>query len=147
MKRISYWLIAVSLAAFLVMVRGAGSSASGQAENAPPAVKVAPEQQKQLDQLKQLEEQLQKDRDAMHNAITQYGWDSEQTDAAQEQLVRDRAEYRKLRRSLRSAGVPVPPPTGMGAGPGRNPAMSGRMMRHGRGGHNCANCDCPCCKG
>jgi uncharacterized protein YlxW (UPF0749 family) len=147
MKKISYWLVAVSLAAFLVMVSGAGSLASGQAENTPPAVKVAPEQQKQLDQLKQLEEQLQKDREAMHSAITQYGWDSEQTDAPQEQLGRDRAEYRKLRRSLRSAGVPVPPPTGMGEGPGANRSMSGRMMRQGRGGHHCAGCDCPCCKG
>ena len=146
MKRISYWLMAVSLAAFLVMVSGAGSSASGQAENTPPAVNVTPEQQKQLDQLNQREAQLQNDRDAMHSAITQYGWDSEQADAAQDQLVRDRMEYRKLRRSLRSAGVPVPPPTGMGAGPGDNRAMSGRMMRQGRGGHHCAGCTCPCCQ-
>jgi len=146
MKKISYWVMAVSLAAFLVMASGAGSSASGQAGNTQPALKVTPEQQKQLDQLNQLEEQLQKDRDAMHNAITQYGWDSDQTDAAQEQLVRDRAEYRTLRRSLRFAGVPVPPPTGMGAGPGGNRATSGRMLRHGRGGSRGAGCNCPCCQ-
>jgi hypothetical protein len=49
----------------------------------------------------------------VHAAITQHGWDSDQTDAARNQLFSDRQEYRKIRRSLRAAGVAVPPSAGM----------------------------------
>jgi hypothetical protein len=119
--------------------------------NPQAAQQVTAEQQKQLDQLKQLEEQLQKDRDAVHAAITQYGWESDQTDAAQEQLFRDRAEYRKLRRSLRSAGVAVSPPVGMGqrafrGGPGGNYRGWGAgYMRHRGRGYRGRMCGCRCC--
>jgi hypothetical protein len=71
------------------------------------------EHEKQLDRLNQLDEQLQKDRDIMHQAIIQYGWDTDQVDSAQENLFRDREEYRKLRRSLRATGVTVPSPSGL----------------------------------
>ncbi len=97
------------------------------------------EQQKQLEQLKQLDTQLQKDRAAVHDAISKYGWDSDQTDAAQEQLFRDRSEYRQLRRTLRQAGVPVTAPQGVGPGSGFGPGSGRRGMRGGRG-----MCPCPC---
>lgn len=121
---------------------------AGQSAEPQIPTKLTADQQKQAEQLKLLEEQLQKDREAMHSAITQYGWDSDQVDEAQEKLFRDRAEYRKLRRSLRAAGVAVPPAPGLDFGtrgdrPGR---MAGRMPHHGRGGHHCADCDCPCCR-
>jgi len=38
---------------------------------------VSAEQQKNLDHLKQLGEQLQRDRDAVQSAMTQCGWDSD----------------------------------------------------------------------
>jgi hypothetical protein len=126
------------------------AAAQSSSANPPAAPQVTAEQQKQLDQLNQLQEQLPKDRDAVHAAITQYGWDSDQTDAAQEQLFRDRAEHRKLRRSLRSAGVAVPPPAGMGQrafrpGHGRNCPGCGPGYFRGRGcRHHGRMCGCPC---
>jgi len=148
MKKDMRWVWGVAGTALILCLGTPFSVVSGQSAGSQTAPTVTPEQQKQLDQLKQLEAQLQKDRDAMHQAITQFGWDSEQTDAAQDQLVRDRMEYRKLRRSLRSTGVPVPPPAGMGAGMGgsRPGPMAGRMHHRGHGGHHCADCDCSCCK-
>ena len=112
------------------------------------AAQVTPDQQKQLDQLKQIETQLQKDRTELHDAITKYGWDSDQVDAAQNQLTQDRAEYRKLRHALVQAGVSVPPPAGFGPGGGMGP---GRGMRAGRGPQGagyqgCPCADCPCCR-
>jgi hypothetical protein len=147
MKKSSRLITAISLAGLLIVLGGAFSLAAGQAVDNQPIPKVAPEQQKQLEQLRQLGDQLQKDRAALHQAIDQYGWDSEQTDAAQEQLQRDRMEYRGLRRSLRAAGVPVPAPAGMSAGPGPGGSgpMAGRMKPCGRSGRHCANCACRCC--
>jgi len=147
MKKTSCRLMAIPLAAFVLVVSGAFSLASGQAADNQPVPKFAPEQQKQIERLGQLGDQLQKDRAALHQAVNQYGWDSEQTDAAQEQLQRDRMEYRRLRRALRAAGVPVPPPAGMGAGAGRGGSglMGGRMKPRARGGHHCADCGCRCC--
>jgi uncharacterized protein YlxW (UPF0749 family) len=147
MKKDMRWGWAVAGTALILFLGTTFLVASGQSVGSQTAPTVTPEQQKQLDQLKQLEAQLQKDRDAVHQAITQYGWDSERTDAAQDQLVRDRMEYRKLRRSLRSAGVAVPPPAGMGAGTwGNGPGpMAGHMHHRGNGGPHCADCDCPCC--
>jgi uncharacterized protein YlxW (UPF0749 family) len=148
MKKDMRWVWAVAEIALILFLGTAFSVASGQSVGSQTAPTVTPEQQKQLDQLKQLEPQLQKDREALHQAIAQYGWDSEQTDAAQDQLVRDRMEYRKLRRSLRSAGVPVVPPAGMGSrmwgiGPG---LRAGGMHHRGHGGRHCADCNCSCCK-
>jgi len=114
-------------------------STAASAQDQPAAPQSGPqlsaEQQKQLDQLKQLEQQLQKDREAVHNAITQFGWDSDQVDQAQEQLMRDRLQYRKLRRSLRAQGVPVPPPQGIGPGwpGGRGWQAQGRGYGRGAG--------------
>jgi predicted phage gp36 major capsid-like protein len=149
MVRSTSWkLIAILGVTMLVALTVAAAQSSSANPQAAP--QVTAEQQKQLDQLSQLQEQLQKDRDAVHAAITQYGWDSDQTDAAQDQLSRDRADYRKQRRSLRSAGVAVPPPAGMGqrafrSGPGGNcPGCGAGYMRHrGRGNHG-RMCNCPC---
>jgi hypothetical protein len=145
MKKNSPWVLG-TLVTVLMLVVGSGFSRSF-AQTADPQVapKVTAEQQRQLDQLKQLEDQLQKDREALHTAITQYGWDSEQVDEAQENLLRDRVEYRKLRRSLRAAGVAVPPPSGIGTGPrgGREGRWAGRRHYRGHGCHHCG--DCPCC--
>lgn len=125
----------------IAVVWAGGQAAAPQAGAQPTA-----DQQKQLDQLKQLDEQLQKDRDALHQAITQHGWDSDQVDSAQENLFRDREQYRKLRRSLRAAGVAVPEPSGFGPGMG-GPGPGGRRGQ-GRAGGPHGYCpympDCPC---
>jgi hypothetical protein len=132
-----------------ILALAAWIATSTLAQSASPQAtpKVTAEQQKQLDQLKQLEDQLTKDRTAVHDAISKYGWDSDQTDAAQEQLFRNRTEYRQLRRSLRQAGVPVPPAGGFGpGGPGPGPGGMGMGMG-GSGGHGMMGrrmCDCPC---
>ena len=105
------------------------------------------EQQQQLGRLKELQEQLPKDRQALHQAAAQSGWDSDQADIAQEQLFRDGEEYRKLRRTLAAEGVAVPPPYGAGAGTkgGHPSAHSSSAGSHGM----CADCpsmdDCTCC--
>lgn len=118
--------------------------ASAQSSAPQTTSKVTADQQKQLDQLKQLDEQLQKDRDALHQAITQHGWDSDQVDAAQENLFRNREEYRKLRRSLRAAGVAVPPPSGFGPGMG-GPGGGGGRGPANRPHQYCPYMpDCPC---
>jgi len=104
-------------------------------------------QQQQLGRLKGLETQLFTDREALHQAAAQSGCDSDQVDLAQEQLFKDREEYRKLRRTLRAEGVAVPPPYGAGAGAtgGRPSSSSPSAGPHGM----CANCpsmdDCTCC--
>jgi hypothetical protein len=121
-----------------------GSQAAGS--NDQPTLTA--DQQNQLDQLRQLDEQLQKDRAAVHAAIGKYGFDSDQVDTARGQLIRDRTQYRQLRRSLVATGVAVPRASGMRAGrfmarPERM-GMRGRgMMRGGmmRGG---CRCQCPC---
>ncbi len=112
-----------------------------------PVPQAAAEQHQQLGRLEELEKQLPKDRQALHQAAAQSGWDSDQADLTQEQLFRDREEYRKLRRALGAAGVAVPPPHGAGAGtkggrPSANPPSTGS---HGM----CTDCpsmdDCSCC--
>lgn len=147
MKRKMRFFWTLGGAALILILGTAFSVASGQSASSQTAPAVTPEQQKQLDQLRQLEDQLQKDRNALHQSIAQNGWDSEQTDAAQDQLIRDRMEYRKLRRSLRSAGIPVPPSSAMGAGTwGNGPGpRAGDMRRGAHRGHRCADCACPCC--
>ena len=153
MKR-SHFFTAAALGTALLITGWALSSARGQSRDPQSAPKLSAEQQKQLDQLQQLERQLQKDREAVHAAITDFGWDSDQVDEAQEQLFRDREEYRKLRRSLRSAGVPVPPPAGFGRGgnaPGYGfnygPSPGQRYDRgyRGHGRHHGYRHHCPCC--
>lgn len=111
------------------------------------ALPLTAEQQKQLDGLKTLEQQLQKDREAVHSAISQYSRDSDKTDAAMQQLFNTRMHYRQLRRSLRQAGVPLPPLAGAGAGWGAaGPARGqGRGYGAGRGsGSAGCRCQCPC---
>jgi hypothetical protein len=131
----------------MVLLLGVASSAIAQGAPADaPKAKVTAEQQAQLERLAQLDEQLQKSRAALHAAINQYGWDSDEAEAAREKVDADRAEYRKLRRSLRAAGVAVPPPTGFGA---RAP-QDGPRPRAGRGygrHSGCRHhgpCNCPC---
>jgi len=119
---------------------------------APPANKtISLDQQKQLDQLQQLNDQLQKDRDAVHAAAAQYGWDSNETDAAQQRLFQDRQQYRTLRRSLQQAGVSVssdaPPPNTNTTTQSADCSHCGHHAHHGccgNGGH-CADHDSHCC--
>ncbi len=142
MKRTEYVGLSIMAAAVLLFAGWGITKVNAQSSSPQTSAAVTAEQQKQLDQLKELESQLQKDRAAVHDAITKYGWDSDQTDAAQEQLVRDRTEYRQLRRSLRQAGVAVPAPQGFGAGgPGSG---SGRGMMGGGRGRGRGMCQCPC---
>jgi len=117
-----------------------------QADGRKPQ-QVASGQQQRLGRLKELAEQLSRDRQALHQAAAQSGCDSDQTDVAQEQLFRDREEYRKLRRTLVAAGVAVPPPYGAGAGtkggrPSANPPSAGS---HGIGADCPSMDDCSCC--
>jgi hypothetical protein len=110
------------------------------------------EQQKQLDQLKKLNEQLQKDEDAVRSATDRYGWDSNEADAAQQQFFRDRQQYRSLRRSLEAAGLDIPSDAA-GARMGSPSSQNGGCCGHGHGHHGCcggpgarsahgANCCC-----
>ena len=117
-----------------------------------------PEQQKQLDRLEQLEDQLEDDRAALQDAIAKFGWDSDQVDEAENQLSQDRMEYRRLRRSLRQAAAAVPPPAGfgqggMGAGRRTRASRWGRAHSHhcGQGYRHCHHSDeycdgCPGCR-
>ncbi len=139
MTRTKYLSLLMMAAAVLLLAAWRMTNMLAQTSSPQTSATVTAEQQKQLDQLKALESQLQKDRTAVHDAIGRFGWDSDQTDAAQEQLVRDRSQYRQLRRSLRQAGVAVPAPQGFGQGGTRQGARSGRLMRGGRG-----MCQCPC---
>lgn len=141
------WKLTVILGGAILVVAWAVAGAQSPLPDPQSASQVTAGQQKQLDELTKLDQQLQKDRDAVHAAIAQYGWDSDQTDAAQDQLVRDRDEYRKLRRSLRAAGVAGPAATGMGmrggAG-GYGPGRGAGGMRPGRGARGGGMCGCPC---
>ncbi len=137
MKHTKYVSVFIIAAALVVFTGWRLTKALAQSSSPQAGTPASPEQQKQLDQLKALETQLQKDRAAVHEAVGKYGWDSDQTDAAQEQLVRDRTEYRQLRRSLRQAGVAVPAPQGFG--PGSGSGMVGGGPGRGRG-----MCQCPC---
>jgi uncharacterized protein YlxW (UPF0749 family) len=129
MKRTRFvWLSMIVTAVFLLAGWQVTQLAAQPPDSQTSAV-VTAEQQKQLDQLKQLETQLQKDRTTVHDSIAKYGWDSNQADAAREQLFRDRMDYRQLRRSLRQAGVAVPVPQRVWSGPG----SGHRMMRGGPG--------------
>jgi len=136
-------------AVILSLILGGLITAWAWGKPAPQAAgpQVTAEQQQQLGRLKELEVQLPKDRQALHQAAAQSGWDSDQADIAQEQLFRDREQYRKLRRTLAAAGVAVPPPYGAGAGTkGGHPSThSSSAGSHGM----CADCrsmdDCTCC--
>jgi hypothetical protein len=138
-------------AVILSLILGGLITAWAWGKPAPQAAgpEATAEQQQLLGRLKELEEQLPRDRQALRQAAAQSGWDSDQSDVAQEQLFRDREEYRKLRRTLGAAGVAVPQPYGAGAGagtkggrPSANPPSAGS---HG----TCADCpsmdDCSCC--
>ena len=142
MKTRTSWILMGSLA-FTVLVGGAAMLLAQSAKPDPPSSpKVTADQQTQLNRLAQLDEQLRKDRMALHATINEYGWESEQADDAREKLVSDRAEYRKLRRSLMASGVPVPPPSGFAAGgPDNRPGPgAGRGSRGHHGCHYCPNC-------
>ena len=147
MRTRTLWMAVVSLGVALLI----GQAASMLAQSVDPApqagAKITAEQKAQVNRLAQLEDQLQKGRVALHAAINEYGWDSDQADDAREKLVSDRAEYRNLRRSLRAAGVAVPPPSGLGAGaPGGGPGRgAGRWSggHHGYHHHGHCGCDCP----
>jgi len=142
MRRMSSWIEIMLLGVVLLWAGVMGAHARSAQPDAQTGTKITAEQQQQLDRLAQLDEQLQKSRSALHAAINDYGWDSEQADEAREKLVNDRAEYRKLRRSLVASGVSVPPPTGLGAGgPGRGPGPGmGRGQGRHHGCHHCGDC-------
>jgi len=133
-------IVGVLAFAGLAVAQSTGPPADPQ--NAP---QVTGEQQKQLAGLKGLEQQLQKDREAVHSAISQYGRDSDKTDAALQQLFNTRMQYRQLRRSLQQAGVAVPPPAGAGAGWGAAGPARGQGRGYGAGrGSGSAGCPCQC---
>jgi hypothetical protein len=111
---------------------------SVQSSGAVPA-----DQQKQLNRLHQLNEQVQRDRDAVTSAVAQHGWDSDEADAAQQRLFQDRQEYRALRRSLQQAGVSVPPDT-TSTGMGNRSTQSGHCGHHTNGHHGCCGGDGHC---
>jgi hypothetical protein len=124
-----------------------------QTKTAQSSGTVTADQQKQLNRLQQLNEQMQRDHDAVRSAVAKYGWDSDEADAAQQRLFQDRQEYRGLRRSLQQAGVSVPPDatrTGM-----RNQDNQRGHCGHGANGHHgccggdghCAEHDFDCCCG
>lgn len=107
------------------------------------------------ERIRELERQQKQDRDAVHAAITEFGWDSDQADAAQEKLFQTSSKYRNMRRSLSSQGVAVPPPAGPSAdgrgfrnAPGREswdgPGFGRRGGRGGGGGHH-GRGHCRCC--
>jgi hypothetical protein len=136
------WILVGSL----ILSGGAVAGAAAQSKATPANSQLTGEQQKQIDKLKQLDEQLQKDRDVIRDAVNRYGWDSDQADAAQEQLVRDRTEYRQLRRSLEAAGVTFPLPSGAGAAMGNRGRYSAGPGGHGHHGC-CGDEDGYCCNG
>lgn len=158
MRRI-HWIGALGLAVAMAAVTWLATGAAAQtAEPQASEPQLTAEQQKQLNSLKQLEGELEEARADLHAAINEYGWDSDQADGAQENLLRLRQEYRKQRRALRQAGVPVPPPgvqgrTGFGPGTdwrGQGPRGEGRYGRAPRGGygrhHGWKHHGCPCCE-
>jgi hypothetical protein len=113
-----------------------------QAQTKPTDSKstVSTAQQKQLDRLQQLTDRLTKDRDAVSSAVAQYGWDSNEADAAQQRLLQDRQEYRSLRRSLQNDGVSLPTAAADSTG--------GNCCNHD--GHHCCEHDGEnhhCCSG
>lgn len=145
---------AMLLGAVIFAIAGiTGVPARTQTMTPEAGTTVSQDQQKQLDQLKVLSEQLQKDRDAVHSAVTQYGWDSDQVDEAQQRLFKNRQEYRDLRRSLRAAGVGLPAdaPGAAAGGPSGRRSMcgSGGHGHHGccGGGGKCQGQDSGCCCG
>jgi hypothetical protein len=95
---------ALILATFTLTLHGAGA----QTKTTDTSSSVTAEQQKQLDRLNELNEQLQKDRAAVDAAISAHGWDSNDADAAQQRLLQDRQQYRTLRQSLVKAGLVLP---------------------------------------
>lgn len=136
------------LSAALVIATGSLDRASAQTTAPQAKSPVSAEQQKNLDHLKQLSEQLQKDRDAVDAAVNQHGWDSDEADVAQQRLMQDRQEYRSLKRSLRSAGVDIPADaTGSCACCQGN--CCGHSGSHGHGHHGCCggHHDDGCCGG
>ena len=156
------YLLAATLVGVLALAGLAAAQSADPSADPQNAPQITAEQQKQLDNLKGLEQQLQKDSEAVHSAISQYSRDSDKTDAAMQQLFNTRMQYRQLCRSLRQAGVPVPPPAGAGAGwraggpvqgweraygYGRGfggPAQGwGRRYGYGRGFAR-RGCQCPC---
>ncbi len=145
--RSKIWMSAAIILGLLVFAGWALPQTGSQAAGSTDQAAVTAEQQKQVAQLGQLDEQLQKDRAAVHEAIGKYGFESDQVDAAREQLIRDRSQYRQMRRSLVAAGVAVPRASGVRtsrfmARPGRM-GMRGRGMMRGammRGG---CRCQCP----
>jgi len=113
------------------------NAASAQTKTPQSGTAVTAEQQKQLDRLTQLREQLRKDEDSVDFAVHQYGWDSNEADAAQQRLLEDRREYRSLRESLQAGGVNIPSDM-WGAGMCAHCNQMG-SSRSGRGYHGC--CD------
>jgi len=118
--------------------------ADAQTKTADTNNSVTAEQQKQLDRLNQLSEQLQKDRDAVDAAVSAHGWDSNEGDAAQQRLFQDRQQYRTLKHSLAKAGVAVPSDTT----DSRTANQGNQGMRHccghGHGHHGCCDGDGHC---
>jgi hypothetical protein len=131
-------------AAIMLAVLTVSLGLTAQTYSQAPQSPTSANQQAQLDRLKQLEGQLQGDRDAVHEAIGRYGFESDQAAAARTQLVRDRTEYRQLRRGLVAAGVVVPR-AGKWTGFRGRRAHQGRLgPKRGWMGRGAGMRPCPC---
>jgi len=81
MIRTRHLLSAPVMTAILFLAGWMVPDALGQSPVAQ-RLSLSPEQQKQLARLEQLEGQLEDDRAALQDAITRFGWDSDQVDEA-----------------------------------------------------------------
>jgi hypothetical protein len=115
--------------------------AAGRAAGSPAPSNVTAEQQKMPDQLSVLRDQLRKDRAAVHDAIGKFGFKTSQADAARDQLIRDRAQYRQLRRSMATPGLASPAARGMRGIMARDNGSGARFRGMTRGG---SGCQCRC---
>jgi hypothetical protein len=151
-------LLSATITTAIVLLAGVMAPDAFAQSAGAQRLSLTPEQQKQLDRLGQLEDQLEGDRAALQDAIIRFGWDSDQVDEAQNRLSQDRMEYRRLRRALRQAGVAIPPPAGFGPGgmgAGRRSRASRWARAHshhcGQGYRHCHHSDeycddCPGCR-
>lgn len=126
-----FFLLAAFVIASVSLDRASAQTNAPQAKST-----VSAEQQKNLDHLKQLSEQIQKDRDTVDAAVNQHGWDSDEADAAQQRLIQDHQEYRSLKRSLQAAGVDIPTDAGGPCACCQNNCC-GHSGSHGHGHHGC----------
>jgi hypothetical protein len=125
-------LISLAVSAFAPLAQGQTKSAENKSA-------ITADQQKQLDRLQQLTNQMAKDRDAVSSAVAQYGWDSNEADTAQQHLLQDRQEYRSVRRSLENEGVSLPTSAWGSTGGNCCDHDGQHCCDHDHGSHDCCS--------